>query len=227
MNTMSVKAAGSSAVSVADARDAARTFLEALRRPEPTTEAADTVVLVVSELVTNALRHGGGTFNLHLTAHPDTVEVAVDDASPRTPLTRTPDLNGGTGGFGWPMVNRLARAVGEILDEAPAGERLGVGDLVGEDGGGLGGQAGGEFDAFVARQSASESGEDQADGFLGPFPGGVGAFVADSLQHLLERRHGRLLEWYSQVGHHCGSCLSVSEVVAPAPGGGGTGEWVG
>jgi hypothetical protein len=23
---------------------------------------------------------------------------------------RTPDLNGGTGGFGWPMVNRLALA---------------------------------------------------------------------------------------------------------------------
>ncbi|MFE9890706.1 ATP-binding protein [Streptomyces scopuliridis] len=110
MNTMSVKAADRSAISVADARDAARPFLEALRQPEIVTEAADTVVLVVSELVTNALRHGGGTFNLHLTAHPDTVEVAVDDAGPRAPRMRTPDLNGGTGGFGWPMVNRLARA---------------------------------------------------------------------------------------------------------------------
>lgn len=110
MNTMGARAADRSAISVADGRDAARAFLEALRRPEIATETADTVVLVVSELVTNALRHGGGSFNLHLNAHPDTVEVAVDDASPRTPLMRTPDLNWGTGGFGWPMANRLARA---------------------------------------------------------------------------------------------------------------------
>ncbi|MEU9191503.1 ATP-binding protein, partial [Streptomyces sp. NPDC048484] len=73
-------------------------------------EAADTVVLVVSELVTNALRHGGGTFSLDLTAHPDSIAVAVHDRSPQAPRMRTPDLNGGTGGFGWPMVNRLARA---------------------------------------------------------------------------------------------------------------------
>ena len=68
------------------------------------------MVLVVSELVTNALRHGGGTCTLSLTAHPDSIEVAVHDHSPKAPRMRTPDLNDGTGGFGWPMVNRLARA---------------------------------------------------------------------------------------------------------------------
>jgi anti-sigma regulatory factor (Ser/Thr protein kinase) len=73
-------------------------------------EAADTVVLVVSELVTNALRHGGGACTLDLTAHPDSIEVTVHDRSPEMPRTRTPDLDDGTGGFGWPMVNRLARA---------------------------------------------------------------------------------------------------------------------
>ncbi|WP_107645047.1 ATP-binding protein, partial [Streptomyces sp. st77] len=67
------------------------------------------VLLVVSELVTNALRHGGGTCTLDLTAHPDTIEVAVHDGSPQAPRMRTPDLSGRTGGFGWPMVNRLAR----------------------------------------------------------------------------------------------------------------------
>jgi hypothetical protein len=36
--------------------------------------------------------------------------VAVDDPSPNAPRMRTPDLNGGTGGFGWAMVNLLARA---------------------------------------------------------------------------------------------------------------------
>ncbi|GAA2993361.1 ATP-binding protein [Streptomyces fulvorobeus] len=108
MDTMSVTVVPAhSATSVAVARDSARDFLAAL--PEPlAAEAAETVVLVVSELVTNALRHGGGTCTLDLTAHPDSIEVTVHDLSPQAPLMRTPDLNGGTGGFGWPMVNRLA-----------------------------------------------------------------------------------------------------------------------
>ncbi|MYW98738.1 MULTISPECIES: ATP-binding protein, partial [unclassified Streptomyces] len=72
-------------------------------------------LLVVSELVTNALRHGGGTCTLDLTAHPDTIEVAVHDSSPQAPRMRTPDLNGDTGGFGWPMVNRLARTTSVTL----------------------------------------------------------------------------------------------------------------
>lgn len=67
------------------------------------------MILVVSELVTNALRHGGGTCALDLPAHPDSIEVAVHDNGPQAPRMRTPDLNDGTGGFGRPMVNRLAR----------------------------------------------------------------------------------------------------------------------
>ncbi|MBT2390658.1 ATP-binding protein [Streptomyces sp. ISL-1] len=110
MPTMSVNVTtASSATSVADARESARDFLDGLVHPV-TAEGADTVVLVVSELVTNALRHGGGTCTLDLRAHADSIEVAVHDPSPQTPRMRTPDLNGGTGGFGWPMVNRLARA---------------------------------------------------------------------------------------------------------------------
>lgn len=69
------------------------------------------MILVVSELVTKALRHGGGARTLDLTARRDSIEVAVRDPSPRAPRMRTtPDLNDGTGGFGCPMVNRLARA---------------------------------------------------------------------------------------------------------------------
>ncbi|MFD3809032.1 ATP-binding protein [Streptomyces sp. NPDC058619] len=108
MDMTSVKVATlRSATSVAGARDSAWDFLEGLV-PALASEAADTVVLVVSELVTNALRHGSGTCTMDLTAHPDSIEVAVHDNSPRAPRMRTPDLNGGTGGFGWPMVNRLA-----------------------------------------------------------------------------------------------------------------------
>jgi two-component sensor histidine kinase len=59
MDTASVNVAPlRSATSVAGARDSTRGFLEGLL-PALAPETADTVVLVVSELVTNALRHGG------------------------------------------------------------------------------------------------------------------------------------------------------------------------
>ena len=111
MNTMTASAtAVRSTTAVADARDAARAFLEGLRQSAVAPETADTVALVVFELVTNALRDGGGTCTLDLTAHADTIEVAVHDPSRHVPRMRTPDLNGSTGGFGWPMVNHLTRA---------------------------------------------------------------------------------------------------------------------
>ncbi|MFD9505017.1 ATP-binding protein [Streptomyces sp. NPDC060035] len=111
MDTMCVDATTiRSATPVADARETARIFLEGLWQPAVDSEVADTVVLVVSELVTNALRHGGGTYLLRLTANPDLIEVAVGDPCSQAPRMRAPDLNGGTGGFGWPMVNRLAHS---------------------------------------------------------------------------------------------------------------------
>lgn len=119
MDTMSIDvAAGRPTASSGDARDHARVFLESLNRRLPR-EAAESVVLVVSELVTNALRHGGGTCTLGLTSHPDDIEVAVHDNSPTAPLIRTPDLNGNTGGFGWPMVKRLAHTT--TVTHQPAG----------------------------------------------------------------------------------------------------------
>lgn len=74
---------------------------------------------MVSELATNALRHGGGTFTLRLNVHPDAIEVAVDGTSPRLPRMRTPALTGAGGGFGWPMVNRLDRTT--AITHRPAG----------------------------------------------------------------------------------------------------------
>ncbi|MEU4034921.1 ATP-binding protein [Streptomyces collinus] len=101
-------AAVRSATAFADARDTGRAFLEGLRQPAVAPDTADTVVVVVSELVTNALRHGWGRCTLELTAHPDSIEVAVHDGGLHAPRMRTLDLSTGTGGFGWPMVNRLA-----------------------------------------------------------------------------------------------------------------------
>lgn len=123
MDTTSVSAAAvRPTTSVADARESTREFLEGLV-PAVAVEPAETVVLVVSELVTNALRHGGGTCALDLTAHPDSIEVAVHDRSPQAPRMRTPDLNGGTGGFGWPMVNHLAHATA-VTRQAAGGKTV-------------------------------------------------------------------------------------------------------
>ncbi|MDJ0465464.1 ATP-binding protein [Streptomyces sp. H27-C3] len=88
------------------ARQAARAFTDSLT-PAPGPDTADTLVLVVSELVTNALRHGGGHYTLKLSAGPGTVTAAVSDPNPAHPRERTPDLGGGSGGFGWHMIRHL------------------------------------------------------------------------------------------------------------------------
>ncbi|MEU9255427.1 ATP-binding protein [Streptomyces sp. NPDC048270] len=119
MTTMSAERTALRSQSAAEARQAARAFLEALGQPAIGREQADTVVLVVSELVTNALRHGGGGYTLRLTAHPSCIEVAVEDPSPRMPRMRTPDLVDGTGGFGWHMVNDLSLAT--VVTPGPEG----------------------------------------------------------------------------------------------------------
>ncbi|WP_327130064.1 ATP-binding protein [Streptomyces sp. NBC_01343] len=120
MTTMSAeRTALLSLFAVAGARQAARAFLESLGQPAICREQAGTVVLIVSELVTNALRHGGGAYTPCLTAHPSCIEVAVEDPSPRMPRTRTPDLVDGTGGFGWHTVNDLALAT--VVTPGPNG----------------------------------------------------------------------------------------------------------
>ena len=98
---------GESTDSIRWAREAARAFTDNLT-PAPDTATAETLVLLVSELATNALRHGGGRYTLELSATPDLLTAAVSDPSPALPRERTPDLNDGSGGFGWHMVRRLS-----------------------------------------------------------------------------------------------------------------------
>ncbi|OON82964.1 hypothetical protein B1H18_00075 [Streptomyces tsukubensis] len=93
-----------------DARAATMEFLEELR-PAVSAHTADSLLLLVSELVANALRHGGGITALRLSAGHDTLDIGVEDPSSMLPQIRPPDLTGRTGGFGWPMIQQLADAV--------------------------------------------------------------------------------------------------------------------
>ncbi|MFI8993067.1 ATP-binding protein [Streptomyces sp. NPDC053542] len=108
---------GDSAAGVQRARQATRAFADSLT-PPPDPATADTLVLVVSELVTNALRHGGGRYTLQLTAGSETLDVAVNDPSPASPQERAPDLNEG-GGFGWNLVRHLTHALTITHDTGP------------------------------------------------------------------------------------------------------------
>ncbi|MFD3547482.1 ATP-binding protein [Streptomyces sp. NPDC058655] len=96
----------------ASARDATRAFLAgAARLRAPSRDGSmDDVLLVVAELVANAIRHTDGPCALHLELLDDSIDVCVADRSPRPPRPRTPRTDG-TGGWGWFMVKRLATRI--------------------------------------------------------------------------------------------------------------------
>jgi anti-sigma regulatory factor (Ser/Thr protein kinase) len=76
----------------ADARNVARARDTVVRRleAEGLSTLADEVVLVVSELATNALRHGGGDFELELSRDGSEVAVRVRDHAVGTPVGASP-----------------------------------------------------------------------------------------------------------------------------------------
>ncbi|MEU2233325.1 ATP-binding protein [Streptomyces vietnamensis] len=103
----------------AQARQLVRHTLTALGPLRPS--QVDDLLLVTSELVTNAHRHGGGVTSFGVAVGRDRVTVSVADSSgepPRHELRE--ELR--PGGFGWPIVLRLCREV--TVDTRPDGKTV-------------------------------------------------------------------------------------------------------
>ncbi|GAA1548519.1 ATP-binding protein [Streptomyces albidochromogenes] len=95
----------------AHARETTTSFLaeaERLRGRPASQNTLHAMLLVASELVSNAVRHAPGPCSLCLTLHDKGVLVEVSDTSPVSPRLRAPDTTGRFGGWGLQMVNRLA-----------------------------------------------------------------------------------------------------------------------
>ncbi|MEU6487881.1 ATP-binding protein [Streptomyces sp. NPDC046887] len=92
------------------ARDQVRRLLGGAAAPLPAAVVND-VLLVTSELVTNALRHGGGLTAFGAVLGDGTITISVSDRTATPPRTDTGGSVTTPGGFGWPLVRRLSRAV--------------------------------------------------------------------------------------------------------------------
>ena len=99
----------------ATARRHVRAFVgERWRSPAgpPTEQSMIDLILVVSELVTNAVRHGGGIAGFDVALTPEGVRLSVRDHSAAVPVGlhgpgALPRAHEGNG-YGWPLINRLS-----------------------------------------------------------------------------------------------------------------------
>jgi anti-sigma regulatory factor (Ser/Thr protein kinase) len=91
---------------VVQARDQVRDFLTVYNHAVAPAMLRDSL-LVVSELVTNAVMHAPGPCVLHLDYHDRVLAVAVRDTSPTLPAARVPDPAAANGGFGWHLLTHL------------------------------------------------------------------------------------------------------------------------
>lgn len=96
----------------ADAPGAAREFAVETLRQWGVPHWGEPVELVVSELVTNAVRHAGTMATLRLEPADNGLVIAVDDASTVAPRLLPTGTRSATGGLGLAIVNRLAEAWG-------------------------------------------------------------------------------------------------------------------
>lgn len=139
-------------------------------------EARDEVELLVSELVTNAVVHGGSLVTLDVECEgPDGIAVSVSDSSPAWPVVRRPGLMD-EGGRGMELVELISdawgvREAGLVVPGAtPDGEPGGAADSA--FGGAADGALGGAADSALG--GAADSGVDgQVDGRGRPLASGL------------------------------------------------------
>jgi anti-sigma regulatory factor (Ser/Thr protein kinase) len=106
---------------VSTARDVARAYLEQCAPLLPEAATGDALVLV-SELVTNAVMYAPGPCSLYLVEADTDLTIAVSDTSMLLPQARDPNWVRG-GGFGWHLLRHLARRV-DVYMRPPWGKTV-------------------------------------------------------------------------------------------------------
>ncbi|WP_129843404.1 ATP-binding protein [Streptomyces sp. RFCAC02] len=108
-------------------------YLLAGRHPAPGVDPRDDltladILLVTSELVTNAIRHGGGVTGFSAAVSGNDLLLSVSDDSDELPRTVTHSDAAGrpaVGGYGWPLINRLSSDV-SVVPGAGGGKTIHV-----------------------------------------------------------------------------------------------------
>ncbi|MFI9271455.1 SpoIIE family protein phosphatase [Kitasatospora sp. NPDC052896] len=106
--------AGWAAWRLPDAVMHARRFTARTMRSWGVTAETDTILLVVSELVTNAMGHTQGEVRLDLTLAGERLRIAVSDSEPRAPVKPASVDWEATGGRGLLLVEAMSAAWGSV-----------------------------------------------------------------------------------------------------------------
>ena len=83
----------------------------------------DDAMLLTSELVTNAIRHGRGEVTVRLWPGPPTIRLEVSDQNPRAPAMRDTDVEAEQG-RGLAIVDALSDRWGSAPPPPPAGKTV-------------------------------------------------------------------------------------------------------
>ncbi|MET9932737.1 MULTISPECIES: ATP-binding protein [unclassified Streptomyces] len=109
---------------ISDARRHAAAFLDRARAEHDLTiseRARDLTALVVSELVTNALKYAPGPIVMELRIGTDNVEIVVWDSDPVVPAVLAADP-GRVGRHGMEIVKAVTTSL--FIEQEPAGKRV-------------------------------------------------------------------------------------------------------
>ncbi|MFJ6728755.1 MULTISPECIES: ATP-binding protein [unclassified Streptomyces] len=109
---------------VTGARLETEEFLRALALavPPAAPECWHDIVLIVTELASNAVQYAPGPFTLELRSTFDGVHVTVADTSPVAPTPRPFHPDSGGGGIGWHLIHTLCSQVSVVPRDGGAGD---------------------------------------------------------------------------------------------------------